>query len=247
MAGNKSMNSREKLAESFRLLQGEKRDVLEEMFSKCPDYVVNAVEQMRISPKQTFINAGEKCMNIYILLKGKARALDYQTSGNLYAFKEFYPSDIMGDYECLGKVKDYVISISTVTTCEMLIIPTAVYLNWMREDNHALMKRMEQLMQALLLETKESRKYLFLNSRERLLLYLIEQFEEHEGIQILKIKKTQEEIAERLGVDKRTVQRSIKDLKDEDMISLESGKILISESHYFRMKEYEQDKLLSAE
>ena len=63
----------------------------------------------------------------------------------------------------------------------------------------------------------------------------------------MKIKKTQEEIAERLGVDKRTVQRSIKDLKEEEMISLESGKILISEAHYFRMKEYEQDKLLSAE
>ena len=43
------------------------------------------------------------------------------------------------------------------------------------------------------------------------------------------------------------VRDDIKDLKEEEMISLESGKILISETHYFRMKEYEQDKLLSAE
>ena len=247
MAGKKSMDSRQKLLESFRLLQGKKRDLLEDMFRKCPEYVVKAAEQIRIPSKQTFISAGEKCANIYILLKGKARALDYQKSGNLYAFKEFYPGHIMGDYECLGKAKDYVISISTVTTCEMLALPSAIYMNWMREDNHALMIRMEQLMQELILETKENRKYLFLNSRERLLLFLIEQFEEYEGITTLKIKKTQEEIAERLGVDKRTVQRSIKDLKDEEMISLDSGKIQISETQYFRMKEYEQDRLLSAE
>ena len=241
------MNSREDLTELIRLLPTEKRKYLEEMFVKCPEYVVRAADHVRIPAKKSFILAGEKCNCIYILLKGKARALDYQKSGNLYAFKEFYPSDIMGDYESLGKAKDYVISISTVTQCEMLVLPTAIYLKWMGEDNHALMVRMENLMQALIRETKESRKYLFLNSRERLLLFLIEEYEEYDGVKTLKIKKTQEEIAERLGVDKRTVQRSIKDLKEEGMISLESGKILISETHYFRMKEYEQDKLLSAE
>ena len=241
------MNSRENLTESIRLLPAEKRKYLEEMFAKCPDYVVRSAECVRIPSKKSFILAGEKCNCVYILLRGKARALDYQKSGNLYAFKEFYPSDIMGDYESLGKAKEYVISISTVTSCEMLVIPTAIYLKWMGEDNQALMIRMEHLMQALIRETKESRKYLFLNSRERLLLFLIEEYEEYDGVKTLKIKKTQEEIAERLGVDKRTVQRSIKDLKEEEMISLESGKILISETHYFRMKEYEQDKLLSAE
>lgn len=241
------MSTREKLTESIRLLPMEKRKFLEHMFEKCPAYVVQSAERIRIPSKKTFINAGEKCSSVYILLKGKVRALDYQKSGNLYAFKEFYPSHIMGDYETLGKAKDYVISVSAVTSCEMLVLPAAIYLKWMHEDNHALMIRVENLMQELLQETKENRKYFFLNSRERLLLYLIEEFEEHDRIKNLKIKKTQEEIAERLGVDKRTVQRSIKDLKDEGMISLVGGKILISEIHYMKMKLYEQEKILSAE
>ena len=241
------MNSRENLTESIRLLPSEKRKFLADMFEKCPEYVIQSAECIRIPSKKTFIHVGEKCSRVYILLKGKARALDYQRSGSLYAFKEFYPSNIMGDYETLGKAKNYCISISTMTPCEMLVLPAAIFLRWMSEDNHALMIRVENLMQGLLQETRESRKYLFLNSRERLILYLIEAFEEHPGMKLLKIRKTQEEIAERLGVDKRTVQRSIKDLKDDGMIGLESGKIVISETHYMEMKTYEQEKLLSAE
>ena len=247
MAEIKPMNSREQLLEAIQLQYEPKRIYLEKLFEKCPEYVVDSAECMRIPAKKTFLHAGEKCKNIYILLKGKARALEYQKSGNLYVFKEFSQGYILGDYECLAKEEQYVVSISAMTACEALVIPANVYRKWMQEDHHALLVRMENLMRALLLETQRGRKHLFLNSRERLLLYLIETYEEQGGKNSLKIRKTQDALAERLGVDKRTVQRSIKDLKEDEMISLESGKILIEEEHYHRMKEYEKEKLLSAE
>ena len=91
----------------------------------------------------------------------------------------------------------------------------------------------------LLSQTAEARKYLFMDGRERLMLYLIRKYERHgHADNTCSLKQTRSQMAEEIGFSIKTMDRSIKKLEEEGMLRLEKGKIQVDQSGYLEMKEY---------
>lgn len=239
------MVSREQFTQLIGKLDIQQFEYLEKLFQQCPNNVFECMRQMRVRRGQVFIQAGDSCDAVYIILKGSAGGIDMQRLGNAYRFMEYSSTDILGDFELLGDIREYRITVRAVNECEILAIPSATYLEWMEHDINALFMRTRKLMNTLTNEASEVRKYLFLSCRDRLILYLVESYDKRAKGGKYRINKTQSELAESVGFTVRTIQRTTKSLEKEGYISNESGKICISQEQYLKLKEYMEDNLLN--
>lgn len=238
------MESRQELKKIIQRFGKEQFHYLQRLFRNCPDYVIENMRYVIIPKDHTLIQAGTACDYVYVLLRGQLSGLDFQRLGNVYIFTGFSETEVVGDYEVFGDFKEYRVSVHSLTECELLVISSGVYLKWMRGDIDALFMRTQRLMHTLTEQTSEERKYHFLSCKERLILYLVEVYERTPERDFCKIKKTQAELAGRVGFTVRTVQRTIQSLEQEELVTTEAGKICLNRKQYERLKAYTKENLI---
>lgn len=228
----------------FKKLPLEKRAFLETIFQNCTDEVRYYMRLMEIGAEQTLVSAGEKCSNIYIILTGKVTGIEWPMYGRAYPFRDYGPGDFFGEIECFAGLYHYRISVVTITKCEVLIIPAVFYMDWMQIDVDALYLRTQENMRRLIAQTAEARKYLFIEARERLMLYLIRKYEQKMPVQkMLVLKIGREQMSDEIGISVRTLNRSIKKLEESRLIQIQKGKVMITEDSCLQMKTDIEDYL----
>ena len=89
-------------------------------------------------------------------------------------------------------------------------------------------------------ESVNHRKYMFMSCKERLMKYLVESYacKREKSTCILRLNKTQTELSDRVGFNVRSVQRSIAALEKENLLTLERGKITVSQEQFVKMRKY---------
>lgn len=215
----------------------EKIPYLKQLFQNCPPNIIEKIQYIKLKKGDILLSEGEPCNWVYMIVKGKAVGLMFQSDSDVYSFIEYSEADILGDFELFGNIPAYRITIKAMTECEYLAISAKNYMDWVTVDVNALLLRMRKLMSTLTNETYSERKYLNLGCKDRLITFLINRYErEHRNGNFI-LKMTQPEIAENICFNIRTIQRNIKALQDEDMIDLKKGKISISKMQYKRLKE----------
>lgn len=239
------MESKQQFIEKMKNLTPEQFEYLNQLFKDCPEEVIKAMRYRKVPKGYVLIYAGNVCDSVYIILQGNTVGMDFQKLGNAYVVREDSSTDVLGDFELFGDIKEYRITIRAVTDCEMVVIPAEVYLKWMQQDINALFMRTRKLMNSLTLQAASERKYLFLNCRDRLILHLVEEYEAKGRGETYRLKSTQPELAERLGFNTRTIQRSVQSLENNGRISIDKGKISISLEDYWKLKEYVEENLLN--
>ena len=223
----------------FQKLPMAKRSAMELLFQNCTEKVKNYMFTMDVVAGQTFIQAGEPCINIVIILSGRASGVEWPMHGHSYPFKDFGPGDFLGEIESFAGMRQYRVSVVALTDCRVLAIPVFCYMEWMHLDVDALYMRTQKNVTRLLSQTAEARKYLFMDGRERLMLYLIRKYERHgRADNTCSLKQTRSQMAEEIGFSIKTMDRSIKKLEEDGMLRLEKGKIQVDQSGYLEMKEY---------
>ena len=75
---------------------------------------------MDVAAGQTFIQAGEPCINMVIILSGKASGVEWPMHGHSYLFKDFDPGDFLGEIESFAGMRQYRVSVVTLTENGML-------------------------------------------------------------------------------------------------------------------------------
>lgn len=238
------MKSKQELAEIISRLSAEQTAYMNDFFRNCPKEVILAMQYVKIPQRQAILKAGAACEYVWVLIKGEVSGEDVQMPGNIYSFFEYSGLHIMGDYEPFAGLSESQKSVYAVTDCEAFGIPAAVYMRWMRQDTNALFMRTQIFARTLAQEISCERKYLLLNAKERLILYLAKVCGKWESGGGGMLDMTQEELAQHIGMNVRTVQRSIKRLKEEGFLSCSSGKLYISKEQYSRLKEYRDTELI---
>lgn len=233
------MNSMEKI----RLLPSEEQKYMRKLFAECTNEVRENLSVKEVKKEYNFITAGERCNSIFVLLRGRAKGIDTQVQGKVYAFKEFGPGSVLGEFECLSGIPEYSITIRTITDSIFWVLPSPVYFRWMKRDGNALFLRTQRLLLELTYQTIESRKHLLINCDDRLILYFLEQCEGHREKGDVIIRKSREEMANTTGFHVKTINRNIKKLQTKGYLSIEAGKINISREQYKAMKTYTENCL----
>lgn len=211
---------------------------MEMLFQNCTEEVKYYMSMAEVQENQTLIEAGERCSNIYIILSGKVTGIEWPMTGRPYFFKDYGPGDFFGEIEYFADLLNYRISVVTVTRCRVLIIPVKYYMEWLQSDAEALYLRTKENMRRLISQTADARKYLFIESRERLMMHLIRKYEQKLPLKkVLELKQSREQLSEEIGFSVKTLNRNIKKLEKEELICLQKGKIIITEAGYLKMKQ----------
>ena len=116
----------------FQKLPMAKRSAMELLFQNCTEKVKNYMFTMDVAAGQTFIQAGEPCINIVIILSGRASGVEWPMHGHSYPFKDFGPGDFLGEIESLAGMRQYRVSVVALTDCRVLAIPVFCYMGWKR-------------------------------------------------------------------------------------------------------------------
>ena len=222
----------------FKELPPEKQTYMEMLFQNCSEEVKYYMRVMEIGEDETLIEAGEKCSNIYIILSGKVTGIEWPMHERPYYFKDYGPGDFFGEIEYFAGLLNYRISVVTATKCRVLVIPTAYYMEWLRNDVDALYMRTEENMRRLISQTADARKYLFIEGRERLMMHLIRKYEQKPVKKVLELKESRDQLSEEIGFSVKTLNRNIKKLKEIHFIDIQKGKIVLTEEGYLQMKEH---------
>lgn len=240
------MESKQELAQVIARLGGERRQYLSDFFENCPEELVQTIQYERVPRGRTILQAGMNCGYVWGILNGEISVTDIQMLGNAYSFVEGagFSSIIIGDFEPFAGIAEFRNTIYAVTDCEALKIPTADYMRWMGQDGGALFMRAQNFAKTLAQEISNERKYLLLNGRDRLVLYLSQAYEKWDGTGEYVLKKTQTQLAQRIGMNVRTVQRSIQKLEADGLVSCQSSRLRVSKEQYGKLKEYREEKLL---
>lgn len=194
---------------------------------------------MEVGENEALIKAGERCSNIYIILSGKVTGIEWPMNERPYYFKDYGPGDFFGEIEYFADLSNYRIGVITATRCRVLVIPVAPYMEWLRSDVDALYLRTKENMRRLISQTADARKYLFIEGRERLMMYLIRKYEQKQPAgKVLELRQNREQLSEEIGFSVKTLNRNIKKLKEANLIQIQKGKVVIAEAGYLRMKEH---------
>ena len=226
------MKSKQELTQVITRLGGERRQYLNDFFENCPDDLVHTIQYERIPRGQRIMQAGMDCGYVWGIIKGEIKG----KSDDIIV--------IVGDYEPFAGLTEFQNTIHAVTDCEALKIPTAGYMRWMRQDSRALFMRARIFAQTLAQEISHERKYLLLNGKDRLVLYLTQAYGKWEGTGEYVLQKTQAQLAQRIGMNVRTVQRSIRKLEEEGFLSCRGSKLCISQEQYEKLKAYRETDLI---
>lgn len=225
----------------FNELPAGKREYMKLLFQNCTEEVKYYMTLMEVDADTTLIKAGDRCSNIYIILSGKVTGIDWPINERAYSFKDFGPGDFFGEIECFADLTNYRISVVTVTKCQVLIIPAPFYMEWISNDVEALYSRTKVNMRRLITQTTDARRYLFLEAKERLVLYLVRKYEQKlPGTKSMELNlgQTRNQLSEEIGFSVKTLNRNIKILEEQGFIQINRGKIAITEDGYGRMKAY---------
>ena len=232
------MDSKEQVLALLSKTEDDRCRYLSDLFKYMPEAIAKELIYTEVKKGDYIVHAGNACENVYILLKGEVVGIDHQKFGRIYSFMDFTKMYVIGDFEIFGDCTEYCISVCAAEDCKLLTIRAGRYLRWIQHDENALFLRLNNILKSMVFEKKIDREYLFMGCKERLISFLIRLYHKecHETGGTLRVELTQSELADKIGFNLRSVQRSIASLEEEGVITNKNGKMLISSEQYKLLK-----------
>ena len=208
----------------------------QEYFKTAPLWLMEAFHIEEMEKGTIFVRENEPVENIYFIGKGTIEAIDYRFQGVTYEFMRFDNVYAMGGMEYIMDMNTYSTTLRTVTKCTVVRISRADFEKWMRTDIQALKKEAKQVGQYLLEEARKGRAFLFLKGTDRLIMLLIERYERYARNGVLQILGGRQGLSNATGLCLKTINRAIKKMYEENLITKDGSKILVDEQQYEKMK-----------
>lgn len=227
-----------KILELQKSLKKEHAEYISKYLSNAPYWVLESIQIIHKPQRTVFIEENEPADNVYFLLDGTVRAIDYRIQGVAYDYMWFNPVNVFGAMEIFFHMPLYMTTLMTATPCTMLVLSKANYEKWIWDDKNALRLEINTMGNYLLEQNRHGRVYLFLQGVDRILYLLVKNYEQEAENEEFIFDVTRQELAERSGFSVKTVNRAIKKIEEDNYISRRGRKILISKEQYERMRSH---------
>lgn len=192
---------------------------------------------LRCGPGETILSQDAPCGPVYVLLEGRAVASGLQPGYAAHTYSEFGPPSLFGEYELLCGADTYLAEVRAKTPCRFLVLSRESYFVWFFSSRGTTLSRVREVVRTLWDQARRERSYLFLDSDSRFLYFLVTWYESNADGGTVRIPMTRAAIGDETGVCPRTVNRNVRAFLDRGLLTLHSGKILLSHSQYLRLRE----------
>lgn len=204
--------------------------------SKIPKEIICKCRTRKIEKGKLIVLKGNEIKNIYISCQGEMEVRNEFENGFIYSFATIEPIAYIGVIEMMSNKDLYSSTLQATSECIILEIPIEDFRKWINTDHQLtldILKFISKNMYEQSLKTGENLAYPAICI---LISYLLNVFE-NEDSSIVSLEKTREEIGSILGFSIRTINRNLKILKEENLITVNRKGITITERQYFNLSE----------
>lgn len=197
------------------------------------------------SVRMVTLKQGELCMSggmpvdkISLLVAGKCYIVKYSIDGKRIIADTMHPVQFFGLYELLRREPVYEATVTAATPCVLLEFPAQEFSRWIYGDNTIALLALEYLAGLIQNNYRRNDRNLFNSGMENLLIYIHQYATGRKLPAVLPVERKM--MSEELGINLRTLYRYISRLKQEGLISIERGKISVTQEQFAQL-----DKLVS--
>lgn len=169
-----------------------------------------------------------------IVVRGEHRVINEFQNGNVYMIEKNEPIDFVGEVTILAGMEETSVTIETLTETTVLYITRRDFEDWIAKDIHFLRLVAHKVAYKLYRSSYNRGARLFYPPQFILLDYILkyaaaEQIEKKGQITV---KKTRQQLYEECGITVKTLNRTIKKLAEEHVLSVQKGKICMTLDEY---------------
>lgn len=173
-----------------------------------------------------------------IVCDGEHRVINEFENGNVFMIEKNEPIDFVGEVTILAGMAETSVTIETITECTVLMISRKDFESWIEQDIGFLRLVAKKVAFKLYRSSYNNGAKLFYPPNFLLLDYLLK-YAREQGIakgKTVMVKKTRQELYEELGMTVKTINRTIAKLKEDQLISMNKGKMVMDWEQYERGK-----------
>lgn len=170
-----------------------------------------------------------------IVAKGENRVINEFENGNVFMIERNDPIDFVGEVTILAGKPRTSVTIETTTACTVLYFSRKDFENWIEQDIHFLRLVSQKVSYKLYRSSYNRGNRLFYPPQHLLLLYFLRYIEDcHSNV----IRRTREELHEETGISVKTLNRTIRKLKESGLVGITKGKVTLNASQQEKAREY---------
>lgn len=212
---------------------------LDSYFMTLPKALAARIEVMTAEDGTCLIRKGIHCPYLYILLSGNITIINEYTNGKRFSFASTSTPGFAGLLEYFGGQElpsATCLTSGTVTYARMRI---SDFTQWIENDFSAYKMFARYLARTMYTTSNRNGTSAALSKTHVLTEFIITNYSNEINTRgSCKIPLTREELALCLGISQRTVYRSIKELLDMNLISINKGKISLNSSQLGGLLEF---------
>ena len=215
----------EELVREVPELEEYTRYMPEELWQRC---------SIRVYPPGTIIHQKDYKLEYFgLIAKGEHRVINEFQNGNVYMIEKNEPIDFVGEVTILAGMEKTSVTIETLTETTVAFFSRKDFEDWISKDIHFLRLVAHKVAYKLYRSSYNRGARLFYPPHFILLDYILKAAamdieKNHEII----LPKTRQALYEECGITVKTINRTVKKLKDEGLISLRKGKISMTSEQY---------------
>lgn len=193
-------------------------------------------------PKTVLLKKDDDVKWVYIFCNGTVIVKNEFENGQLYNFTEVDSVDFIGEVEVLAGETQIACTVETTTNCTLLQLTKEDFMKWIECDHNLSIGIAKSVAKKMYPTSYHNGDIMFYSGIYKVVSFIIKYSDKISYVESRKcIKTSRQEIGDKIGISIRTVNRSIKKLKDKGLISVRHGNIFITEDQYFNLVQYLED------
>lgn len=205
-----------------------------DFIEKIPINIKNKCKLRKIEKGKLLVLKGNNIEYIYIHCQGKMQVKNEFENGFVYSFANIKPIAYIGAMEIMANKQTYSSTLQTTTECIILEMQKIDFKNWINTDHKLTLKVLNFVSSRMYEQSLKTGEVLAYPAICILTNYLINVFESQDK-DIVFLEKTREEIGSILGFSVRTINRNLKELKDENLITVNRKGISITKEQFDKL------------
>ena len=160
---------------------------------------------------------GDRCRSLFILCEGRINATMINKEGRQVIIEQFADWSVLAPAFVFATENAFPVNVETTTDCTMLVLGKDTLLKMLHANAVMMENYMREISDKCAALTVRVKEFALTTLRDRLLAYL--NTRTHYG--------KQQEIADRFGVARPSLNRTLQELSAEGIIKMEHGKIVL--------------------
>lgn len=206
-----------------------KKDALaREWLLKIPQGLREQSGLVSIPAGETILRKGVPIGHVYLLLKGRIKVLNAMPDGNFYSWLTMDACTFICNLEVLTDSPVNYSQIDAAADCALLQMPLEAFRDWLHKDIDFLWLVSTDCAKKAHRVSYDMGHGAYKSGFEKVVGYLIKYCGQYPpGSRATVLEKTRPEMAGEIGVSVKTVNRSLKQLRQDGQISILAGKVCV--------------------